>query len=188
MPAAASTLASASPARAGTQARITDQCYRWDPSGRLDVVVTEDQIHDPNGLCFSPDHKKLYVISRRAKARAIQCPGGDGKVYAFDIGPDFKATNKRLFTDCMVDGIRCGPDGMRCDVNGNVWISSNAGRNLGYSGVTVWTPRANCSGAFAFQRSCGNICFGGPKRNRLFMAASKSIYAVYTATQGAGPG
>ena len=53
---------------------------------------------------------------------------------------DNKLSNQRLFTDFMVDGVHCGPDGMRCDVDGNVWCSSNAGRAVGYSGVTVWTP------------------------------------------------
>ncbi len=165
---------------------LPTQCYRWDPSGRLDMVVSEDQIHDPNGILFSPDYKTLYVISTgKGPGDTV---GGDGKVYAFDIGADFKAINKRLFTDCMVDGISCGPDGMRCDVNGNVWISSNAGRNVGYSGVTVWDPSGKLLGRVRIPEVVGNIAFGGPKRNRLFMAGSTSLYALYTGTQGAAPG
>ena len=70
----------------------------------------------------------------------------------------------------MVDGVKCGPDGVRCDVSGHVWISSNAGRNVGYSGVTVWTPDGKLIGRIRLPEICGNICFGGPKRNRLFMA------------------
>ena len=66
--------------------------------------------------------------------------------------------------------------------------SSNAGRHVGYSGVTVWMPDGKLIGRIRLPEVCGNICFGGPKRNRLFMAASQSLYAVYTATQGAGPG
>ena len=80
------------------------------------------------------------------------------------------------------------PDGVRCDVNGNVWVSSNAGRAVGYSGVTVWTPAGQLIGRIRLPEVCANICFGGPKRNRLFMAASQSLYAVYLATQGASPG
>ena len=75
---------------------------------------------------------------------------------------------------------------MRCDVNGNVWISSNAGRNVGYSGVTVWSPEAKLLGRIRIPEVCGNLCFGGPKRNRLFMAGSQSLYAVYTADPGGG--
>ena len=79
----------------------------------------------------------------------------------------------------MVDGVKCGPDGVRCDVDGNVWCSSNAGRAVGYSGVTVWTPEGKLIGRIRLPEVCGNVCFGGPKRNRLFMAASQSLYAVY---------
>jgi gluconolactonase len=93
-----------------------------------------------------------------------------------------------LFTDFMIDGVKCGPDGARADVNGNVWCSSNAGRAVGYSGVTVWSPDAKLLGRIRLPEICGNVCFGGPKRNRLFMAASQSLYAVYVNTQGAAPG
>jgi gluconolactonase len=113
---------------------------------------------------------------------------GKGEIYVFDVGPDNKLSNQKLFTDCVVDGVKCGPDGMRCDVNGNVWCSSNAGRSVGYSGVTVWSPEGKLIGRIRLPEICGNVCFGGPKRNRLFMAASQSLYAVYTATQGASPG
>ena len=84
--------------------------------------------------------------------------------------------------------MNCGPDGVHCDVNGNVWASSNAGRHVGYNGVTVWTPEGTLIGRIRLPEVTANICFGGPKRNRLFIAASQSLYAVYTATQGAGPG
>ena len=88
----------------------------------------------------------------------------------------------------MIDGVTCGPDGVRCDVDGNVWLSSNAGRNVGYNGVTVWNPAGKLIGRIRIPEVVGNLTFGGPKRNRLFMAGSQSIYAVYVATQGAGPG
>ena len=88
----------------------------------------------------------------------------------------------------MIDGIKCGPDGIRCDVYGNLWVSSNAGRNVGYSGVTVWNPEGKLIGRIRLPEVCGNICFGGPKRNRLFMAASQSLYAVYVEHAGRGAG
>ena len=81
--------------------------------------------------------------------------------------------------------MKCGPDGTRCDVDGNVWCSSNAGRAVGYSGVTVWNPAGKLIGRIRVPEIVANICFGGPKRNRLFIAASQSLYALYTATQGA---
>lgn len=161
--------------------------YRLDPSGRLDIVTTEQQVPDPNGLCFSPDFKKLYIAST-GKGPGDTGPGGKGDIHVFDVGADNKLSNQKLFADCMIDGINCGPDGLRCDVEGNLWASSNAGRNVGYNGVTVFNPAGKVIGRIRLPEVCGNICFGGPKRNRLFMAASQSIYAVYLATQGAGPG
>jgi gluconolactonase len=166
---------------------LPTNCYRIDPSGRVDLVVTEDQVPDPNGLCFSPDYKKLYVVST-GKGPGDTGPGGKGDVYSFDVGTDNKVSNRKLFSDFKVDGINCGPDGVRCDVNGNLWASSNAGRHVGYNGVTVWTPEGKLIGRIRLPEVCGNICFGGPKRNRLFMAASQSLYAVYVNTQGATPG
>jgi gluconolactonase len=166
---------------------LPTNCYRIDPSGRLDLVVTESQVPDPNGLCFSPDYKKLYVAST-GKGPGDQGAGGKGDLHVFDVGADNKLTNQKLFSDCMVDGVKCGPDGLRCDVDGNVWSSSNAGRAVGYSGVLVFNPDAKLIGRIRLPEICGNICFGGPKRNRLFMAASQSLYAVYVNTQGAAPG
>ena len=73
----------------------------------------------PNGILLSPDQKKLYVIST-GKGPGDTGPGGKGEIYVFDVGPDNKLSNQKLFTDCVVDGVKCGPHGMRCDVNGNV--------------------------------------------------------------------
>ena len=170
-----------------TKRELPTNCYRWDPSGRLDLVVREEQVPDPNGLCFSPDYKRLYVCST-GKGPGDTGAGGKGDVHVFEVGTDNKLANQKLFTNCMIDGVKCGPDGVRCDVDGNVWLSSNAGRAVGYSGVTVWTPEGKLIGRIRLPEICGNLCFGGPKRNRLFMAGSQSIYAVYTATQGAAPG
>jgi gluconolactonase len=161
--------------------------YRVDPSGRVDLVVSEGQVPDPNGLCFSPDYKRLYVVST-GKGPGDTGPGGKGEIFVFDVTGDNKTANGKVFTTCMVDGVKCGPDGVRCDVDGNVWSSSNAGRSVGYSGVTIWNPAGKLIGRIRLPEICGNVCFGGPKRNRLFMAASQSLYALYTGTQGAAPG
>src|SRR5262249_55079589 len=110
------------------------------------------QLPDPNGLCFSPDYKRLYVIST-GKGPGDTGPGGKRDMHVFVVGPDNKLSNQRLFTDFMVDGIKCGPDGARCDVDGNVWVSSNAFRELGYSGVTVWTPEGKLIGRIRLWRA-----------------------------------
>jgi gluconolactonase len=171
----------------GTMKReLPTGCYRIDPGGKVELVLSEEQLPDPNGICFSPDYKKLYVVSS-GRGPGDTGPGGKRDVHVFDVGADNRPANGKLFSDFMIDGIKCGPDGIRADVAGNLWISSNAGRNLGYSGVTVWSPEAKLLGRIRLPESCANICFGGPKRNRLFMVASQSLYAVYVATQGAGP-
>ena len=176
------------PAEIGTFKReLPTNVYRVDPGGRVDLVVPEDLVPDPNGLTFSPDYTKLYIAST-GRGPGDKGPGGKGEVYAFDIGADNKASNRTLFSDCVIDGVKCGPDGLRCDVEGNLWVSSNAGRAVGYSGVSVWNPQGKLLGRIRIPEVCGNITFGGPKRNRLFMAASQSIYAVYVGTQGAAAG
>jgi gluconolactonase len=169
------------------QRELPTGVYRVDPSGRVDLVVPEDQLADPNGLCFSHDYKKLYVIST-GRGPGDAGPGGTREMFVFDVTADNKTANRKRFTDFMVDGVKCGPDGVRCDVDGNLWCSSNAGRAVGYSGVTVWNPDGKLLGRIRLPEVCGNLCFGGPKRNRLFMAASQSLYALYVQTQGAAPG
>jgi gluconolactonase len=166
---------------------LPTSCYRVDKNGTVTLVVTEEQVPDPNGLCFSPDYKKLYVVST-GQGPGDAGPGGKGEMWVFDVGADNKLSKGTLFTDFMVNGVKCGPDGVRADVDGNLWCSSNAGRSVGYSGVTVWNPQGKLIGRIRLPEICGNVCFGGPKRNRLFMAASQSLYAVYTGTQGAAPG
>jgi len=174
----------------GTAKReLPNSVYRADPSGRIDLVVSETQVPNPNGLCFSPDYKKLYVIST-GRGPGDAHAGGNRDMHVFDVGADHKVSNPKLFSDFMVDGVKCGPDGVRADVSGNLWVSSNGnpgGRGLGYSGVTVWNPDGKLLGRIRLPEVCANIAFGGPKRNRLFMAASQSLYAVYVATQGAAP-
>jgi gluconolactonase len=152
----------------------------------ITLVVPEEQVPDPNGIAFSPDYKKLYVVST-GKGPGDTGPGGTGNMFVFDVGADNHVSNGRVFSDFMIDGVKCSPDGVRCDVDGNVWCSSNAGRAVGYNGVTVWTPQGKLVGRIRLPEVCANVCFGGPKRNRLFMAASQSMYAVYVNTQGAGP-
>ena len=149
--------------------------YRWDPDakgsgGKLDVVVPGDRLR-PNGICFSPDYKRVYIIS--------------GGIHVGDVA-NGKVMGLRSFTECMVDGIYCHPDGMRADRAGNVWASSNI--VLGYSGVTVWNPDGKLIGRIRLPEGCANVCFGGPKRDHLFMTASQSLYMLKVGIQGAAPG
>ena len=168
----------------GSKRELPTNVYRWDPSGRLDVVVTEDQLQDPNGLCFSPDYKTLYVIST-GRGPGDKGQGGTRSVYAFDVA-DGKTSGMRVFTDMKVDGVQCGPDGMRADVFGNLWISSSA--PLGYAGVLMFAPDGKLLGRIRLPEVCANMAFGGPKRDRLFMAASQSLYVLQVGVQGAAPG
>jgi gluconolactonase len=173
-------------ADAGTLKReLPNAVYRVDASGTVTQVATEADVPDPNGLAFSPDFTRLYVAST-GKGPGDTGPGGRGDLFVFDVGKGTLA-NRRRFSDFMIDGVTCAVDGVCCDVHGNVWCSSNAGRAVGYSGVTVWTPGGRLLGRIRLPEVCGNLCFGGPKRNRLFMAASQSLYALYVNTQGAGP-
>ena len=169
------------------QRELPTAVYRLDKSGTLSQVAGEDLVPDPNGLCFSPDFKKLYIVST-GQGPGDTIAGGKGDMYVFDVGSNNTLSNGKRFNDFMIDGVKCAPDGVRADVDGNLWCSSNAGRRVGYSGVTVWSPDGKLIGRIRLPEVCGNVCFGGPKRNRLFMAASQSLYAVYTATQGAAPG
>jgi gluconolactonase len=168
----------------GRKRELPTNVYRWDPAGRLEIAIGEADLPDPNGLCFAPDYKTLYVIST-GQGPGDSGPGGKREVYAFDV-QGTKVANKRLFTDMMLDGIKCGPDGMRADVFGNLWISSNA--PLGYAGVLCFTKDAKLIGRIRLPEVCANLAFGGPKRDRLFMTASTSLFVLQTTTQGAAPG
>ena len=160
--------------------------YRVDPSGKVDLVVGEEQVPNPNGLVFSPDYKRLVCGQHRPRPWRYR-PGRNARDVLVRCRRTTASRTGVLFSDCMVDGVKCGPDGARCDVDGNVWCSSNAGRAVGYNGVTVWNPNGMLIGRIRLPEVCANVSFGGPKRNRLFMAASQSLYAVHFNTQGAAP-
>ncbi len=140
--------------------QIKEAVYRIDPKGGKMEMVT-DEMEKPNGLCFSPDYKKLYVADT-GKARDIQ---------AFEV------------VDGRVGG-NGGSDGIRCDVDGNVWSAAGWAGD-GYDGVHTFSPEGQRIGMILLPEICANVCFGGEKRNRHFMAASQSLYAVYVETQGA---
>ncbi len=160
---------------------LPTNCYRVDPSGKVDLVVTEEQVPDPNGLCFSPDYKKLYVVST-GKGPGDTGPGGKGEMYVFDVGADNKLSNRKLFTDFMIDGVKCGPDGVRTDVDGNVWCSSNAGR----CGRLQRRHRVDAgwqssSAAFVFLRSAATSASAAPSAiGCSWLRASRSMPSTST--------
>jgi gluconolactonase len=144
--------------------------YRLDPDTRAATVVADD-MERPNGLCFSPDESKLYIVDTGVTPRPI-------RVYDA-VGGGRSLANGRLFAD-MSPGTS---DGIRCDTDGNVWSAAGGGGE-GFDGVHVFAPDGTRIGQILLPEKCANICFGGTKRTRLFMAASQSIYALYVEAQG----
>ncbi len=144
--------------------------YRFDPA-TANLTIAIDDMARPNGLCFSPDESRLYVVDT---------PGDRPKsTFVYDMVDDgSRAANGRVFFDG--DG---WADGIRCDIDGNVWCGFSGGP--GQDGVAVFAPDGVLIGRILLPERCANVCFGGKKRNRLFMAASQSVYALYVETQGA---
>ncbi|MFY9313978.1 MAG: SMP-30/gluconolactonase/LRE family protein [Burkholderiales bacterium] len=143
--------------------------YRWDPSGKVTVVA--EGINQPNGLAFSPDEKLLYVVQSRSVPREI---------LSFEVTKDNTLKNSRVLISAGPKGT---PDGFRVDMDGNLWCGWGMGEP-GLDGVHVFDPQGKLIGRIDLPERCANVCFGGLERNRLFMAASTSLYALYVNTQG----
>lgn len=143
--------------------------YRVDPAnGEINVVV--DDFVKPNGLAFSPDEKILYV----ADSAASHDPNAPHHIRAFDVVDGKRLANGRVFCDIQT-GI---PDGFRMDVTGNLWTSTHAG-------VECYAPDGTLLGRINVPEIVANVAFGGKRRNRLFITATTSLYAVYVNTTGA---
>lgn len=143
--------------------------YRVDGRTGAATVVT-GEVKQPNGLCFSPDESRLYVVESGVSPRIIR---------VFDVvGAADRLTPARVFVDCGA-GI---PDGIRCDTQGNLWCGWGGGEGL--DGVAVFSPEGDLIGRIELPERCANLCFGGAKRNRLLMAASQSLYSLYVNVQG----
>jgi gluconolactonase len=149
--------------------------YRLDPKTGRATVATGD-VNRPNGLAFSPDESKLYIIEAAATPRVFK---------VFDVTDNgTKLANGKVFITAEPGGT---PDGFRLDVDGNLWCGWGMG-NEKQDGVKVFDPTGKPIGFIALPERCANVCFGGVKRNRLFMAASHSLYSLYVNTQGAPGG
>jgi gluconolactonase len=147
---------------------VKEAVYRVDAkAGQIDKV--SDEVGQPNGICFSPDYKKLYVADT----------GMPREIKAWDVDGKTLRNGKRLAQlDIPGAGAPSAADGIRCDADGNIWAGARPG-------VQVVAPSGERIGMIRLPETCANICFGGARRNRLFMAASQSLYAVYVETSGA---
>jgi gluconolactonase len=159
---------------------IKEAVYRVDgKSGEMQLVT--DEIFKPNGLCFSPDYKMLYI----ADTGASHYPNAPRNIKVWDVADAKTLRNGRQFISMQWEGLGAGmADGIRADVDGNVWVGSGW-VGPGYDGVQIFAPDGTRIGLIKLPEMCANLCFGGRKRNRLFMAGSQSLYAVYVETQGA---
>lgn len=141
--------------------------YRADPkSGQLEKIT--DEADGPNGVCFSPDYKKVYLADT----------GTARQIWVWDLDGKSIRNGKRFAQlDIPGSGAPTAADGIRCDADGNIWAGARPG-------VQVITPSGERIGMIRLPETCANVCFGGTKRNRLFMASSQSLYAVYVNTVG----
>jgi gluconolactonase len=151
--------------------------YRIAPDGTLQLML--DDLAGPNGLAFSPDERMLYVVESRATPSRL--------IWAYDAAPDGGLTNKRLLIDADGPGAL---DGFAVDVAGNLWCGwGSDGRpgadSAALDGVRVFNDQGLAIGHIHLPERCANVCFGGEKRNRLFMASAHSLYALFVNTQGA---
>jgi gluconolactonase len=142
--------------------------YRVDPKS-LQMDKVSDEANEPNGICFSPDYRKIYIADTGT--------GRDIRVYDVD-GKILRNGKRFIQLDVPGTGAPSAADGIRCDVDGNLWAGARPG-------VQVIAPDATRIGMIRLPETCANICFGGSRRNRLFMAASQSLYSVYVETTGA---
>ena len=155
------------------EAELPRHVYRLDPASGAASVVADDFVR-PNGLALSPDESRLYVVDSGITH------GGPAHIRVFDVNGG-TLSRGRVFADDFAPGFT---DGMRLDADGNIWCSMGwAG--AAEDGVRCYAPDGDLLGKIHLPEVCANLCFGGRKRHRLFMAASTSIYSLYLNTTGA---
>src|SRR5262245_18027048 len=154
---------------------LPNNVYRLDPKTRQASVVISGEVQRPNGLAFSPDESKLYVIESGGPPRSI---------WVYDVVADgTRLANGRVLIKCEPEET---PDGFRVDVDGNLWCGWGMGPAL--DGVKVFNRDGKPIEFIALPERAANVCFGGVKRNRLFMAACHSVYSLYVNTLGVAGG
>jgi len=173
--------------------QATTNVYRIAADGKLTAVITD--LVNPNGLAFSPDEKKLYVVEWKGTPNR--------SIWAYDVAADgVSLSNKTKLIDAADQGAL---DGFRVDRDGNLWCGwgSNGalaaepnevggrkvfglkGRSEDLDGVMVFNPQGKPLAFIRLPERCANLCFGGPKNNRLYMASCHSVYAMYFEAHGA---
>ncbi len=161
------------------ESELPRNVYRLDPkSGQLNVVVGDFSM--PNGLCFSPDEKKLYVTD----TGSLGGPEKKTLIRVFDVADDGKLSNDRIFHDFKDVPQPYIADDIRADEDGNIWAAGGWSTNHAMNGVRVFAPDGTPIGAIIVPEVAANLCFGGRHHNRLFITASTSVYAMDVGTRG----
>jgi len=162
---------------------LKEAVYRIDPKTGA-IAKVHDAASKPNGLCFSPDYKKLYIADTGNQADPVM----PKPILVCDVKDGTSLGRERVFARMnmtIAAGERSGgADGIRADTDGNIWAACGWAGD-GYDGVHVFAPDGVRIGLIKLPEIPANLCFGGANRNRLFITASQSLYAVYTNAQGA---
>jgi gluconolactonase len=151
--------------------------YRLDPNGRVTRILTQPAIQKPNGITLAPDNRTLYLVD------SSPTPGGNRKIWAFDLSPEGLPSNQRLVYDFAPGR---GADGMRTDVEGNLWIAAGIShpRHANETadvpaGVYVLTPKGEILGRIPVpEDAITNLAFGGPDLKTLYIVAGKSLFSI----------
>ncbi len=144
--------------------------YRVDPTGEISIVA--DDYVKPNGLAFSPDESELYI----ADTGATHTSGGPAHIRKHKVADDNSLSGGDVFADCTAGLF----DGFRCDTGGRIWTSAA-------DGVHCLAPDGMLIGKVLIPELVGNVCFGGPKLNRLFICGTTSLYSVFLNVNGVSP-
>ncbi len=161
--------------------QLKEAVYRIDPvTAKIDKVT--DEIFKPNGLCFSPDYKKLYV----ADSGSTHYEKAPKNLKVWDVADSKSLRGGKQFCSMDLPGFPIAgiPDGIRADIHGNIYVGAGW-VGAGYDGVHIFAPDGKRIGQILLPEICANLCFGGTRRNRLFMCGSQSIYSVHLETLGA---
>jgi gluconolactonase len=175
-----------------TREQANTNVFRIGKDGKLTAVITD--LVNPNGLAFSPDESKLYVVEWKGTPNR--------SIWSFDVNADGSVSNKKKLIDADDQGAL---DGFRVDRDGNLWcgwgsngaLASEAtdngvrkvfnlkGKPEDLDGVKIFNSEGKAIGFIKLPERCANLAFGGPKKNRLYMTSSHSIYALYVEAHGA---
>lgn len=156
------------------ESEIHPNVYMIDPkTGKMTVVA--DDFSEPNGLCFTPDEKKLYITDTGLLGGQPQ--PAPSWIRVFDVTEDNKLTNGKVFHD-LKDTPGAIADDIRSDTNGNIWSAGGWGPRKDYDGVSIYAPDGTPIARIILPEIAANLCFGGRDHNTLYICASTSMYAL----------